>query len=164
MVTSVSASMMIDAASHSHSHTYPHSHSHSNSHSYPHSHSHSNEHANRAPTRSDRPWRKSASHRNADHDAATATYAAQRRQSRLDFQTERLGSPAEQRVEGGSLNQRMMEGRGDAMDHSSEPRLDTSGSQVAGRKVRDEATARLREADLQLGADRRDTAHPPPPA
>ncbi|CAI7864166.1 unnamed protein product [Closterium sp. NIES-53] len=128
MVTSVSASMMIDAASHSHSHTYPHSHSHSNSHSYPHSHSHSNEHANRAPTRSDRPWRKSASHRNADHDAATATYAAQRRQSRLDFQTERLGSPAEQRVEGGSLNQRMMEGRGDAMDHSSEPRLDTSGS------------------------------------
>ncbi|CAI7794186.1 unnamed protein product, partial [Closterium sp. NIES-54] len=128
MVTSVSASMMIDAASHSHSHTYPHSHSHSNSHSYPHSHSHSNEHANRAPTRSDRPWRKSASHRNADHDAATATYAAQRRQSRLDYQTERLGSPAEQRVEGGSLNQRMMEGRGDAMDHSSEPRLDTSGS------------------------------------
>ncbi|CAI5526129.1 unnamed protein product [Closterium sp. Naga37s-1] len=86
------------------------------------------QHANRAPTRSDRPWRKSASHRNADHDAATATYAAQRRQSRLDFQTERLGSPAEQRVEGGSLNQRMMEGRGDAMDHSSEPRLDTSGS------------------------------------
>ncbi|CAI5477469.1 unnamed protein product [Closterium sp. Yama58-4] len=107
--------MLIDTASHSHTHSLPHS------------HSHSLEHTNGAPTRGNRPWRTSPL-RNAEHDAATANLAAQRRQSRLDFQTERVGSPAERSVEGGSLNQRMMEGRGDAMDHSSEPRLDTSGS------------------------------------
>ncbi|CAI5975631.1 unnamed protein product [Closterium sp. NIES-64] len=84
-------------------------------------------HTNRAPgRRSNRPWRTS-SHRIVEHDAATANHAAQRRQSRLDFQTE-LGSPAERREKSESLNQRMIEGRGDAMDHSSEPRLDTSGS------------------------------------
>ncbi|CAI5471027.1 unnamed protein product [Closterium sp. Yama58-4] len=105
-MTSAPASTLIDTASHSHSPSL--------------------EHTNRAPTRGNRPWRTS-SHRNAEHDAATATHAAQRRQSRLDFQTE-LGSPAERRERSESLNQRMMEGRGDAMGHSSEPRLDTSGS------------------------------------
>ncbi|GJP81602.1 hypothetical protein CLOP_g11745 [Closterium sp. NIES-67] len=110
MVTSVPASMLIaEVASHSHAHT--------NSHPLP-----------RAPSRSTRPWHAALPHSKSAHDDATAAHAAERRQSRLDFQTERHDSASERRLEGESLNQRMLDGRGDAADHSSEARVNASGS------------------------------------